>query len=228
VNETVDLFGRPEPIAARHHQLPLPLGWRDDERQEEETLLVGSANRNAVAALRGWQHWGTPIAILYGPPRSGKSALAGWFRKSVPGASAIDPADTADEAACFHACNRALAGEGPLLLVVPGTAGSWRPDLADLNTRVRAAQQLEIEMPDPEFYAALLQRRVADAALHLPADVARYIAERGERSFIALDVAAERLVAMARMTGQRLSLPVVRAMLTMASPVEAGRKAISV
>jgi hypothetical protein len=211
---SVDLFGRPAQPPGPTRQLALPLNWRDRAKSSDGDILVGTANAEVVAALRDWPNWRYPIAMLYGAPRSGKSTLAGWFRSIAPAATVIDPAVGADEDACFHACNRALDGEGPLLLTFAGERASWCPALPDLATRVAAAQQLSIALPDSGYVAALLQRRLADAALHLPMDAARYIAERSERSYVALDRWAAALIQHAHQNGQRLSVPVVRTMMS--------------
>ena len=47
-------------------------------------IVVGNANRAALEAMAAAATWPFRTAILFGPPRSGKSLLARWFDVQVP------------------------------------------------------------------------------------------------------------------------------------------------
>jgi chromosomal replication initiation ATPase DnaA len=122
--------------------------------------------------------------VLTGPPRSGKSLLARWFEQSGAG-QALDDAHTVDEAKVFHRWNRAQE-EGTPLLIVAGEP-PWRVALADLRSRLGAALQLEIGLPDDAMAAELLAVLAEQRGLLLGTDAAAYLVPRAGRSFAALE-----------------------------------------
>lgn len=97
--------------------LPLHVGSGAPNR-----IVVGNANRAAIEALGMAQTWPFRTAILFGPPRSGKSLIARWFEERGAG-EAIDDAEKMDETALFHRWNRAQESGTPLLLTVTGGEG---------------------------------------------------------------------------------------------------------
>jgi chromosomal replication initiation ATPase DnaA len=214
MNAAVDLFGQPAGQALNIQQLPLPLGWR--ERPARNTrFLVGPANREAFAALEGHATWPSPIAILFGPARSGKSLLAAHLQGLCPSAAVIDPARDVAEAELFHACNRAMENREPLLLVIDTRIGDWRPQLDDLATRTAAAQSLYLHEPDAALFAALLVDKIGRAGLILRPEVADYIAERAEHSYAEAEILAAELLTAAHGSGLRLGFTTARQILSM-------------
>jgi chromosomal replication initiation ATPase DnaA len=173
-------------------------------------LLISPSNRALVASLLNWRGWSTPVALLIGPPRSGKSLLANHVAHQSGLVRIIDPVEEVDETELFHVWTAALADRAPLLVTAEP---NWQPRLPDLVTRVAAAQDFICPDPDPELLAVLLERRLADHHLSLAADVAGYVSQRMERSFAALDAVVDTLTKSALSDGRPLSLPVVRATL---------------
>src|ERR1700761_6392970 len=92
-------------------QIALPLGGAGASR-----IVVGNANEAVVEPFANAASWPFRTAILFGPARSGKSALARWFAESGQG-EAIDGAQNLDETELFHRWNRAQEQGTPLLLV---------------------------------------------------------------------------------------------------------------
>lgn len=162
--------------------LPLQAGGAAPAR-----IVVGNANRAALEATALASTWPFRTAILFAPPRSGKSLIARWFAESGAG-EAIDDAHRMDETALFHRWNRAQESGTPLLLV---GAGGWQIALPDLASRLGAALHLEIGAPDEEMLAELILLHSEQRGLALGPDAAAYLVARMERSHIA----AERLVA---------------------------------
>jgi hypothetical protein len=216
VTAIVDLRGRSTTGAAKVQQLRLPLSARDPVAAHDDALLISDANREAWRALENWAAWPTPIAVLEGPARSGKSLLAAQFAGLCPAAQIIDPAEATDEAALFHACNRALASGEPLLIVHGGDAEGWQVGLPDLATRIAAALHLSVEQPDSALFAALLIRRLARSGIPILPEVAHYVADRVERTYAELDAVADLLARTAREDGERMTMPVVRRVLSVA------------
>ena len=168
-------------------QIVLPLGAR---RGAPTRIVLGEANRQAVEAMAAAQGWPFRTAVLFGPPRSGKSLLARWFAESGTG-EAIDDAPALDETELFHRWNRAQESGTPLLLTATGGEGEWRIDLPDLASRLEAALHLEIGTPDDELLAELIALHAEQRGLALGPDAVAYLVPRTERSHIGV----ERLVA---------------------------------
>ncbi len=165
--------------------LPLHVGSGAPNR-----IVVGNANRAAIEALGMAQTWPFRTAILFGPPRSGKSLIARWFEERGAG-EAIDDAEKMDETALFHRWNRAQESGTPLLLTVTGGEGEWRIALPDLASRLGAALHLQIGTPDDELLGELILLHAEQRGLALGPDAAAYLVPRTERSHLGV----ERLVA---------------------------------
>lgn len=153
-------------------------------------IVVGNANRAAIEALGVAQTWPFRTAILFGPPRSGKSLIARWFAENGAG-EVIDDAEKMDETALFHRWNRAQESGTPLLLTVTGGEGEWRIALPDLASRLGAALHLQIGTPDDEMLGELILLHAEQRGLALGPDAAAYLVPRTERSHMGV----ERLVA---------------------------------
>ena len=178
-------------------QIALPLG--PSPRETPGRIVVGNANAEALEACGHAADWPFRTAIVFGPPRSGKSLLARWFVLSGFG-EAVDDADQMDETALFHAWNRAQQSSQALLLTATsGQSGAgWQIALPDLASRLGAALRLDIGVPDDAMLAELIAVHAQARCLALADEGLRYLASRCERSH----EGAERLVA----TIDRLSL----------------------
>lgn len=159
--------------------LPLPAGSTGPSR-----IVVGAANAHVAEALAAPETWPFRTAVLTGPPRSGKSLLARWFEESGKG-EAIDDAQSLDETALFHRWNRAQEA-GTALLIVGGEP-PWNIALPDLRSRLGAALQLEIGLPDDAMAGDLLIAFAEQRGLPLGADAAAYLVPRAGRSFADLE-----------------------------------------
>jgi hypothetical protein len=146
-------------------------------------IVIGPANAHVADALAHPEGWPFRTAVLTGPPRSGKSLLARWFADS--GGEAVDDARTLEEAELFHRWNRAQEHGTPLLIV----AGEppWNITLPDLRSRLGAALQLEIGLPDDAMAKELLYSHAEQLGLPLGADAADYLVPRAGRSWADLE-----------------------------------------
>ena len=167
-------------------QIPLPLAGPSAPSR----IVVGRANGAALDALGRAADWPYRTAVLFGPPRAGKSLLARWFAASGAG-EAVDDAEQADETELFHRWNRAQETGTPLLLVANAPPGGWPIGLPDLASRLGAAQHLAIEDPDEAMLADLLALHAEQRGFVLGPDAAAYLVPRVERSHLG----AERVVA---------------------------------
>lgn len=158
-------------------QFALPLS--DALPGEPARIVVGEANRAAIAALQNPGSWPFRTAVLTGPPRSGKSLLLRWFTREHD-ALALDDAPALEEAEVFHAWNRAQESGRPLLLTAG--EGAWTIRLPDLASRIGAALPLTIGPPDDEMAGELILAHAARRGLALGEGAAAYLVPRIERS----------------------------------------------
>jgi chromosomal replication initiation ATPase DnaA len=151
---------------------------------------VGSANAAVLDAFAHAGGWPFRTAVLFGPPRSGKSLLARWFAARGRG-EAVDDADSLPETELFHRWNRAQESGTPLLLVTGAGDGGWAIGLPDLASRIGAALHLAIGPPDDALLAELITIHAEMRGLPLDPAAAEYLVPRCERSHAGV----ERLVA---------------------------------
>lgn len=174
-------------------QIALPLSARTPA--ETQRIIVGSANAHVIEALQEPARWPFHVAVLTGPPRSGKSLLARWAQR-LAGADSldvIDDAETMDETELFHRWNAVQQGgsrEGTALLIVVNADeehGGWRISLPDLASRIGGSLHLEIGAPDDAFAADLIHAHAEARGLSLPDGAAEYCVPRTTRSFAAIE-----------------------------------------
>lgn len=191
-------------------QLRLPLGLPE---ASETDFLVSDSNARAVHQLEHWATWPVMAALLIGPRKSGRSLLARVFAAKT-GAAIIDDAERADEAAIFHAWNRAQGEHRPLLIVADAAPPLWEVALPDLRSRLAASPLLEIGPPDDALIPLLLERAFTRHLLHAAPNVIAWIARRIERSHVAILRVAD---VLEMETDGRLSIPLVKTTLQAAS-----------
>jgi len=176
-----------------------------------EDLVIGKANAQAFALLQQWPIWRSPITILIGDKGSGKSHMAAcWQMKSGAQALALNEpgshpalldmrvpiliedivADEFDETALFHLINavmqaRIATSHASLLLTSSSHPSTWHIRLADLASRIKAAQLAEIATPDDMLLQAVLTKLFADRQLLVDPQLISYCVSRMERSFAA-------------------------------------------
>ena len=165
--------------------LPLKAGALAPSR-----IVLGNANAAALEALATAQTWPFRTAVLAGPPRSGKSLLARWYAETS-GGEAIDDADRMDETELFHRWNRAQEAAQSLLLVTGLHEGGWRIALPDLASRIKAALQLEVGVPDDAMMADLILLHAEQRGLLLGPGSGADLAARCERSHLGAEQVVE-------------------------------------
>ena len=180
-------------------QLALDLGRAEAFARDD--LVVTPANASAVDVIDRWPNWPGTIAILTGPQGSGKSHMAkAWALKAnavqldsktlgqLPDAVfavLIDPLtseNNLDETSLFHLINALKIKNGHLLLTSLLPVASLNFTLADLKSRLDAATQAEIAMPDDALLSGLIAKGFADRQLFVETDVVAYLTHRIERS----------------------------------------------
>jgi hypothetical protein len=174
-------------------QIALPLSGRGPAGAQR--IVIGAANAGVIEALQNPARWPFHVAVLTGPPRSGKSLLARWAQ-SLPGADGlevIDDAERADETDLFHRWNAVQQGgsrEGGVLLLVANGGeenGGWNIALPDLASRIGGSLQLAIGAPDDAMAGALIHAHAEQRGLSLPDAAAEYLVPRTTRSFAGIE-----------------------------------------
>lgn len=190
-------------------QIALPLSARGTVQR----IVVGEANAAVVEALQHPERWPFRVAVLTGPPRSGKSLLARWAAGLHGDAlEVIDDAQGMDETALFHRWNAVQQGGtregGALLLVAAAGPEGWRIALPDLASRIGGSLQLAIGAPDDAFAAELILAAAEARGLSLPEGAADYLVPRTTRSFAAIEalVATIDRISLERQTPATMSV----------------------
>lgn len=195
-------------------QIALPLAPRAPAGAER--IVTGAANAAVVAALEKPESWPFHVAVLTGPPRSGKSLLGRWAlaRHGPERLEVIDDAEGIDETALFHRWNAVQQGgsrEGASLLVIANAdpeAGGWRIALPDLASRLGGLLQLVIGPLDDAMAADLIRAHAEARGLSLPEGAAEYLVPRTTRSFAAIEalVAAIDRISLERQSPATMSV----------------------
>ncbi|QEE47323.1 hypothetical protein FVA81_23150 [Rhizobium sp. WL3] len=198
----------------------LPLAFEHGSATGRDDLLVSERMAAAVSIVDAWPDWPSPVVILTGPEGSGKSHLAQIFR-DISGATDILPqpgegasqasatgpvlfedADRRgfDEVELFHVINAVRQHGTTLLITSRSFPPSWNVQLADLNSRLKAATVVEIGTPDEDLLGQLIAKLFADRQLYIDDKIVGYIVSRMERSFLAAQVVVDRMdrLALAR------------------------------
>jgi len=187
----------------------LPLALESPPHFTQEDLVVSQANARAFAALQAWPHWLKPTMLLIGTAGSGKSHMAClWAAKAQAHHFTPDQLDDArhalelgrsivvedmhpgafDQTALFHLLNAVaqIQLEIPtvgLLMTSRFDPNHWQIGLADLASRLKAVQRIEIAPPDDLLLQAVLTKLFADRQLMVEPQLIHYCVRRMERSF---------------------------------------------
>jgi len=188
-------------------QIALPLDWPADPRADE--FLISESNRQAARLLEHPGGWPVMTAVLAGPRKSGRSLLARIFAGRT-GGRIVDDADRCEEAALFHAWNRAQEERRPLVLVAEAAPPAWRVGLPDLRSRLSASPVARIDPPDDALIPQLYRRQFERRGLHVADEVTRWLAARTARSHIAVMRCVDVLDAEALGQRRRLTIALAR------------------
>lgn len=199
------------------NQIALPFDWPAAEKESD--FIVSTANQMAVRHLDHLALWPVMATILTGPRKSGRSFLGRIFALRA-NARLIDDAERVDEEILFHAWNRASADHRPLLIIADAPPPIWRVALPDLQSRLAATPHIAIGDPDDALIAGLLERLMAARGLAMGPDVASWLSQRIERSYVAVLRAVDLLDAAAWSRRGRITIPLARETLAAASVIE--------
>ena len=228
-----DLFDQPS--GAEQLLLDLPrvaVGGRDD-------VIVGESNRVAVSHLDAWPDWPHPLTVLTGPSGSGKTHLARcWAARAGAvtfDARMLDEIEMGDdvgdepfliedadrgglsERALFHILNTARAHGLTGLITTRFRPGVWNVSLPDLNSRLKAASQIELAVPDDGVVGGVALKLFAERQVQIEPETIEFLVSRSTRSLKHVQSLVRRLDYLS-LTRRR---PVTRALVSEALRMEA-------
>ncbi len=217
----------------------LVLDLSHGEAYGREDFFVSHSNTAALGWLERWPEWPSPVLVLHGPRGAGKTHLAHlWcqraaailltgealdearLREAIESAGprvAVDDADRAPEAALLHLYNACLEAGGSLLLTSRQAPGPWRPALADLGSRLRAAPAVGIDLPDDSLLAAVLAKHFADRQVRVAPEVILFLVRHMERSLAAAGEIAAALDHAALSGRAAITIPLANRVLAVAT-----------
>lgn len=203
----------------------MPLDLPASPSLSRDDLIVTDANRAAATLIERWPDWSAPVAVIIGPPGSGKTHLATVWRALADAHALADPQrpsvddleaaqagrpiladgvtpDGLDETALFHLINAVRGGGGTMLATAAGNPSGWPLATADLRSRLRAAMTAELGQPDDALLQGVAVKLFADRQVSVDPSVIAYLLPRLERSLPVLAAVVDRLdrAALARKT----------------------------
>jgi chromosomal replication initiation ATPase DnaA len=192
----------------------LALALPHAESFAREDFLAGASNKAALGLIERWPDWPDRALALVGPEGAGKSHLAaiwaeiagarrvsaralgetGLMGALATGALVVEDASAQlDERALFHLLNLVRQEEAFVLITAQAAPATWRVELPDLASRLRAVPVVELSAPDDALLRAVLVKLFADRQLAVDEGLIGYLATRIERSFAGARAAVEEL-----------------------------------
>ena len=178
--------------------------------------------------IDAWPDWPAQLVVLAGPVGSGKSHIASIWAETAD-AQVVSSAEFSDvsaklveqaaagknlvledmghqpvdETGFFHLLNTIRSSGSFCLLTSRSWPREWPIELADLKSRLLAAQLVELREPDDELIKKVMAKLFADRQLQVDAHVIEYCVLRMERS---LETAARLVAEMDALALARKSL----------------------
>lgn len=192
----------------------LALALPHSESFARDDFLTGTSNKAALGLIERWPDWPDRALALVGPEGAGKSHLAaiwaeiagarrvsarvlgetGLLAALATGALVVEDAPARlDERALFHLLNLMRQEEAFVLITTRAAPATWRVELPDLASRLRAVPAVDLDPPDDALLRAVMVKLFADRQLAVDESLIGYLVTRIERSFAAARAAVEEL-----------------------------------
>jgi DnaA regulatory inactivator Hda len=222
-------------------QLTLGLPYRPALGRED--FLIANSNRAAIEFIDSWPDWHEPVAIIYGPKSCGKTHILNVWRSKtgaveltredltpdrlettldqVPGNFTLDnledliSAGSAEQHAVFHLINEIRNKGGTLLCTTRTAPAEWSVALKDLESRMKAAHILSIDMPDDDLLFAIFVKLFHDRQISVDPEMIQFLLSRCDRSFDTVFSMVEKIDAASLQEKRRITLPFIKKVLSL-------------
>jgi chromosomal replication initiation ATPase DnaA len=181
-------------------QLAFELGHSASD--DEADFIVGEGNALAYAHIQAYPHWPSPLTLLTGPAKAGKSHLSRIFAvrsgAEVGDANELEQLSRTDgtsplvledvdrggyeEASLFHLINQCMRDRRPLLMTARTGVASWPFKTDDLKSRARLAAHFTVTSSDDIQLSQMLAKLFDDRQVAVAPKVIAFIVARMERS----------------------------------------------
>lgn len=168
----------------------------------EADFTVGESNEMAFGHILAFPNWLSPLSLIVGPPKSGKSHLAriwaeragarilhageaaGLARAGGEAPLVIEDVDRPgyDEASLFHLLNQSMRQSRPVLMTARAPIAAWPYLTDDLRSRARLATHLEVRPPEDSQLSQMFVKLFGDRQVAVDPRTIGYIVARMERS----------------------------------------------
>ena len=204
---------------------------------KEDDFISSTSNFQAKTLVEAWPNWPAHAAIIYGPPRCGKTRLAlMWSRISkalfVTEKEIYDPyfiSRTAthtyfiledieriyDEVALLHFFNAVKEHNRYLLMTLTTNPANAKIRLPDLKSRLISVPSAGIDNPDEELLKIMFVKKFTERQLKVNMEVIDYLISHMERSFTALYHIVATLDKKALTEKRNITIPFVKATLSL-------------
>ena len=192
----------------------IPLSFDVTPSKGRDDLIISQSVEGAITIIDQWPNWPSHLVVLAGPTGSGKSHIAHiWQQKSdaleVKLSSGTDnlvemvkttpvlienidqllASSNADETKLFHLLNSAKEAGSFVLMTARSWPASWKVQLPDLASRIKAATIVEISEPDEQLLTKVIFKLFADRQVEIDEKTVNYLVMRMERSLaVARDI----------------------------------------
>jgi chromosomal replication initiation ATPase DnaA len=188
------------PVAGERGQLAFELGHTASH--DEADFIVGEGNALAYAHIQAYPHWPSPLTLLTGPAKAGKSHLARVFavrsgatlveaeeveqlsRSAGTAPLVLEDVDRGgfEEASLFHLVNQSMRDRRPVLMTARKAVASWPFETDDLKSRARLAAHFTVTSSDDIQLSQMFVKLFGDRQVAVDPRVIAYLVSRMERS----------------------------------------------
>lgn len=218
----------------------LTLHWEHRPALGVDDFLISPCNEQAVAKIDAFPDWTSPALVIVGAQGCGKTHLTKVFQ-SMHGGTVLNPDDLTGnsvgdlaeapafivedatswigdrdrEEMLFHVYNRCFSSGEKLLLSARTFPSHWDFQIADLGSRLKAAEVAEIGPPDDALLMAILAKLFADRQVRVAPGVFEYVIPRIERTFVAIQDFVTTADNLALKDKRQITIPLARQVLAL-------------
>ena len=217
----------------------LTLNWEHRPAHGVDDFLISPCNEQAISKIDVFPEWSSPALVIVGEQGCGKTHMMKVFQ-SMYGGTIINPnefdactisdfpetpafiiedvsqliGDSDSEEFLFHIYNRCFSSGEKLLLSARTFPSHWKFKIADLASRMKAAEVAEIGPPDDPLLMAILAKLFADRQVRVAPGVFEYVIPRIERTFAAVQDFAMQADNKALKDKRQITIPLARSVLS--------------